>query len=89
MAFQFFTQDKFLLNHVTISLHEDKTKILYEFDWIEKTILSLVCITNTLWLPIFMYQIWELNHLINVLEEYDEQGVLTNKGRHIEKKPWA
>ena len=71
MAYQFFTRDKFMLNHATISLNDNDSQLMFQFDWVEKTVLSLVCITNTLWLPIFMYQIWELNHLIKVLEEFD------------------
>ena len=67
----------------------DNTQLLYQFNWVEQTVLSLVCATNTLWLPIFMYQIWELNHLIKVLEEFDDQNVLSKKSKDIIKKPWV
>ena len=70
-----------LQNHASITLvGVDKSQLMYQYDWIEQTVLSLVCITNTLWLPIFMYQIWELNHLIKVLEEFDDQNVLLKNG---------
>ena len=42
------------------------------FDWVEKIILILVCATNTLWQPIFMYQIWELCYLIKTIEDFDK-----------------
>ena len=58
---------------------------MFGFDWIEKTILGFVFATNTLWLPIFMYQLWEIKHLIDVLEEYDQFGILENNNISIKK----
>ena len=78
MAVQFLTLEEYQLKHVDLTLSEDGQKILFKFDLIEKTILVLVFATNTLWLPIFMYQIWELNYLIFVIDEYDEFNTLQN-----------
>ena len=76
MAYQFFSKGKYQLNHVDLKLSNDSQHILFIFDWVEKTILCLVYVTNTLWLPIFLYQLWELDNLIKVLEEYDKYGIL-------------
>ena len=75
MALQFFTGDQFQKKHVDL-IAKGKDRILFKFDKMEQTVLVLVCLTNTLWLPIFQFQIWELNHLISILDEHDEQGTL-------------
>ena len=71
MSVQFFTGDQFQKNHVDL-LAKGADRILFKFDQLEKTVLVLVCLTNSLWLPIFQFQIWELIHLLAILDEYDE-----------------
>ena len=71
MAIQFFTGDQFQKRHVDL-LAKGSDRILFKFDQLEQTVLVLVCLTDSLWLPIFQFQIWELIHLIAILDEYDE-----------------
>ena len=52
MAFQFFSLGEYQLRHVTLELSDEDSKILFKFDSPEKIIIYLVCLTNSLWLPI-------------------------------------
>ena len=49
---------------------------MFRFDYLEKTVLVLVCLVNILWLPIFICHIWEQNYLYEVLDEEDKQNLL-------------
>ena len=76
MAVQFFSVGSYQLNHITLQLSDDNSQIMFRFDYLEKTVLVLVCLVNILWLPIFICHIWEQNYLYEVLDEEDKQNLL-------------
>ena len=86
MAIQFFSKGKYQLNHVTLELSDDNSKILFGFDYLEQIIINLVCLTNTLWLPILQIRNWEMNHMVNVLTEHDKFQLLLNGASQIVEK---
>ena len=77
MAVQFYAKGEYQLLHLTLELLEN-AKIIFLFDYQEKIIINLVCLTNTLWLPILQIRNWEMNHMVDVLTEHDKHQFLQN-----------
>ena len=87
MAVQFFSLGEYQRLHLTLKLTEYNSKIQLGFDFIEKTILSLVSLTNTLWLPILQIRNWEIKHMIKILIKHDRFKLLQNDApEHIVKE---
>ena len=54
MTAQFLDLGSYQLKHITLELTDNNNKIMFKFDYLEKTILILVCVVNVLWMPIFI-----------------------------------
>ena len=49
----------------------------YVFDAYEKICIIMASITNALWLPIFVIQIWEMQHVVAVTKEKNVKELFT------------
>ena len=59
LTVSFLTGRKYQHNHVSVNARED-----YEYDILERIIIVLIAVSNSLVLPILLAHIWEMHHLI-------------------------